>query len=205
MVDIYSFFAEMSFERWAIWLWMYCKNVRNVNCPILWWSCDHSRVTWVMPPPAHNACAPTRSRSTAWRRSLRSLAVSRTILITLCAYTFSQLMPFQTEHTRVLSLPRLERISWKMRDNAVTGHSVVLVECCVIVWPILTFSWFETFMTARSAFSSSSSEDVSGITTPSLNKPDFPTKNCLVRVSGTCVPFLITNRGFVYSPTLRKK
>ena len=27
-------FAEISFERWAIWLWMYCRNVSDVQRPI---------------------------------------------------------------------------------------------------------------------------------------------------------------------------
>ena len=71
--------------------------------------------------------------------------------------------------------------------------------------PILPFFWFEIFMTARSAFSSNSSGDVRGITTPALNKPIFHTTNCLMRVADTWFLFLITNRGFVYSPTRNKK
>ena len=136
---------------------------------------------------------------------MSSLPVSRTKLITLCASKFDHSVPFQTKHNKVFSLPQLERISWTMCDSAVTGHSVVPVACCVMVWPILPFLLFEIFMTAGSAIVSTSSRDVRGITTPDLNKSIFPATNCLVRVAGTRFSFLITNRGFVYSPTRSKK
>ena len=60
-------------------------------------------------------------------------------------------------------------------------------------------------MTARAYVSSTSSGDVCGIITPSLNKPIFPTTDLLVLVAGNRFLFLITNRGFMYSPTRNQK
>ena len=54
-------FLEISFERWAIWLWIYCKNVREVNFPIFMMVVSSKpRSLSAMLPSTCSKCAPTR-------------------------------------------------------------------------------------------------------------------------------------------------
>ena len=127
-------FFEMFLDKCAIWLWIYCKKVRDIERPIF--IIVVSLYPWsfrAMAPPARNECAPTRSGSIPCFSSFNYFAVSRSASITWQGSTGIHVPLSPTEHIKVSLVPPSERISCTICARAFIGHRAEPVECCVMV------------------------------------------------------------------------
>ena len=160
-------FCDISFERWEIWLCLYCKKVRDVQCPIFimvvsFKPCNFSAIA----PPSRRECALTKSGSMTWKFNLSFFVLACTAAIMWWLSTSIQSSSLATEHNGVDSSPPAAKILYRMWAKAFTGHIVMPLACCVVVWPIRPFFWFDFFRTARFSVRSTSSGELRGIIIP---------------------------------------
>ena len=127
-------FFEMFLDKCAIWLWMYCKKVRDIQRPIF--IIVVSLFTWSfrdMAPPERNECTSTRSGSIACFSRFNYLAVSRTASIMWQGFTGFHVPFSPTEHNKVSSVPPSEKMSCTICAKAFIGYRAKPVEYYVMV------------------------------------------------------------------------
>ena len=102
-------------------------------------------------PPARSECAPTAITCLS---RFRIVVVLQTMLTTWLLLTNSHSSFILKDYSRVSTFSLSQRFSSTMWARALTWHVLLLVACCVIVWPICLYFWLVIFRVARSAWSS---------------------------------------------------
>ena len=150
-------FCDIYFEGWAIWLCIYCKKVRDVQHTIFIMVVSSQPFRFsAIAPPAQRECAPTKSGLMDWGFNLIFFDLARTSDIMWWLSNGIQSPSLATKHNRLDSSSWASKISYMMWAKASTEYIVMPVSCCVMVWPIWPFFWFEFFSTAKSAVRSTS-------------------------------------------------
>ncbi len=202
-------FAATPSESFPIWLCMYICQVLEVQRPNFWMSelLVYPINLSAMAPPAQREWAPTMSVSYPFSCRLSDLTNSQmawTILLPAVTPLIHFLLKY-TLHMTLDSLPPFARMWCTRRARPATAPRRVPVDCWCRVWPMQPFFWFDIFIVAKSAVTNSLSGDLrGGSTLLFLKKPMSSTRNCLLRVAGTILPFCFTMRGLVYSPLRRR-
>ena len=116
-------FDERSALKCAIWLCMYCRNVRDVQRPCFIMVVSLSPVSLsAIAPPARREWTPTKTGLIPDRWSLRLRTAIRMVVRKLVAVTCVHLLLWKTSHISFEVFPPLDKMWCTLRAQALTGQ-----------------------------------------------------------------------------------